>query len=171
MDVGESPLAAEARLVAAALRQLRARRDGRGALAMLDAYAARFPDGALAGEGRAARIEALLAVGDKVAALALLDRGAATPEHVLLRGELRLGAGRIEEARRDFESALIGRRDEIEARALYGRAACRVAAGDEVGARADLEAYVRRFPKGRAVAAARATLAKLSLKGSGAARP
>jgi hypothetical protein len=170
-DIGESQLAIESRLVGAALRQLRAERDGRGALGMLDAYAARFPRGALTAEARAARIEALLAVGDKAAALALLDRAAATPEHVVLRGELRFGAGRLVDARADFESALIGTTDAIEQRALYGRAACRIAAGDHAGARHDLETYLHRFPKGRSANAARGMLEQLSVKGSGSARP
>lgn len=157
----ESALGAESKLLATALRQLRRERDPRAALATLDSHDARFPHGALAGEVRAARIEALVALGDRRGALALLDAGPVKGEQAVLRGELRLDAGRAEEAVRDFESALIGSTDKLEQRALYGRAAARVRIGDPAGARRDLEDYLRRFPRGASAAAARAALEKI----------
>jgi hypothetical protein len=154
----ESALGAESKLLAEALRQLRGQRDPRAALATLDSHDARFPHGALAAEVRAARIEALVALDDRRAALALLDAGPVKGEQAVLRGELRLDAGRAAEAARDFESVLIGTTDKLEQRALYGRAAARVRIGDPAGARRDLEEYLRRFPRGASAAAARAAL-------------
>jgi TolA-binding protein len=157
----ESALGAESKLLAMAIRQLRGKHDPRAALATLDDHDARFPHGALGAEVRAARVEALVALGDRRGALALLDAGPVKGEQAVLRGELRLDAGRAEEAVRDFESALIGTTDKLEQRALYGRAAARVRLGDPAGARRDLEDYLRRFPRGASAAAARAALEKI----------
>ena len=79
------------------------------------------------------------------------------------RGELRADAGRCAEARADFDAVLSGDApdDGVVERALYGRAACRERAGDREGARANLEAYLARFPAGRLRAdPARAALAR-----------
>jgi TolA-binding protein len=154
----EGALGAESRLVAAALDQLRKAHDPKAALATLDRHAVEFPHGALADEARTARIEALLASGDKRSALALLDAITVGSELAVVRGELRLEAGRAEQAQRDFDSAVLGTNDAIEARALYGRAACRARLGDHAGARRDLEDYVRRFPHGKSANDARAAV-------------
>jgi hypothetical protein len=155
-----SVLAIESRLLATALRQLRHQRRPHDALATLDEYAARFAHGVLASEARMARIEALLALGDKQLALALLDESAVKSDLAVTRGELRLEAGRAAQALRDFDSALIGANDEIEQRALYGRAACRAQLGDDAAAKRDLEEYLRRFPRGKSAAAAQRALGR-----------
>ena len=156
--IAETALGTESRILTAALEQLRKRHDPKAALATLDRYAAAFPRGALAAEAHAARIEALLAAGDKRTALVLLDAGAPTAELAVLRGELRVDAGRLDEAARDFGSALLGADDALEARALYGRAVCRIRLGDREGGRRDLDDYLRRFPRGKSAADARTTL-------------
>jgi hypothetical protein len=152
----EGTLGAESRLLAAALHQLRTQRDPKAALVALDRYDAEFPHGALQREARRARIEALLASDHKREALAVLDTAAIGTDLTVLRGELRLEVGRVDDAAHDFEAALLGKTDAIEERALYGRAACRVRLGDRAGARSDLDDYLRRFPHGRRAAAARA---------------
>lgn len=157
----EGTLGAESRLLATALRQLRQQHNAREAIATLDAYSAQFPRGVLLEEARAARIEALLALGNKRGALALLDAGSVKSDLAVARGELRLEVGRVQEAARDFESALIGAADEVEQRALFGRAACRVRLGDEPGARRDLEEYLRRFPHGASAGAAKRVLDRI----------
>jgi hypothetical protein len=154
-----SSLGVESRLLSKALEQLRKHRDPKAALSTLDQYTARFPHGALAAEARAARVEALLAAGDKRAALALLD-ATATNAELVLRGELRLEASRVQDACDDFTAALTGTNDTLEARALYGRAACRIRLGDRDGGRRDLEEYVRRFPDGKSAGEARTALGR-----------
>ncbi len=114
------------------------------------------------------RTEALLRLGRKTEALAELDRQSPGglpdgDERRLLRGELRAKAGRWRAALEDFDavvqaaSAAAARpdgaadpkaSDRLE-RALWGRAAARGRLGDEAGARADLRAYLGRFPHGR----------------------
>jgi hypothetical protein len=128
---------AEAALVASAFRALRAGHDPAGALALLDQHAARFPLGVLAVEAGMARVEALLAQGDRRRALAALEalpeaRGAAPPARALLRGELRASLGACREALADFDAALAGAAGgsaELAARARAGRAGCRARLG------------------------------------------
>ena len=160
-EAREGTLGVESRLLATALRQLRHERDARAALATLNRYDEQFPTGVLAGEARTARIEVLLALGNKAEALVLLDAAPVKSDLAVARGELRLERGRIEEAARDFESALIGTNDDVEQRALFGRAACRIRLGDEAGAKRDLEEYLRRFPNGRSAVAARKVLERI----------
>ena len=151
----DDPIVAESRLLAEALTTLRQRRDPQQALRALDAYDRRFPAGALAPEAAAARIDALLALGRRGQALerlealplARLPRGA---ELRVLRGELRAGRGRLDEAVDDF-TAVLSKGDAPAAvieRALYGRGSCRSRLGDTAGARADLREVLRRFPDG-----------------------
>jgi len=146
--------ATEAQLIAGALAALRSHGDAAGALAQLDEHARRFPDGALGPEADAVRVEALLARGDAARALAALDRmtlqNRQSDEALrLIRGELRSRARRFAEAEADLSYVLSApSSDDAAARALYGRAACRVGAGDIAGARADFESYLRRFPNG-----------------------
>ena len=49
-------------------------------------------------------------------------------------------------------------RPDTEERALYGRASCRERVGQRAGARADLERYLARFPRGRFASAVRTAL-------------
>jgi TolA-binding protein len=159
----ESPLLSESRLLATALGKLH--KDPKGALAALDDYATRFPQGQLAQEAQVMRVDALLAVGRRDAALAALDgmtlaglpRGR---ELVVLRAELRSEAGRCRDALGDFAVAMAEAADGLDERALYGRAVCRANLGNTEGARADLERYLVRFPDGRFAAHARHTLEK-----------
>ena len=83
------------------------------ALAALDDYRVRFPNGGLAPEAAMLRAEALLQIGRKGDALAELDRLSLgempnSDERYLLRGELRAAAGRWREALGDFDVVLRG---------------------------------------------------------------
>ncbi len=160
-----SALAQESKLLAEALRRLRQDDDPRGALAMLDEHDVLFTNGALAPEATLARIEALLKTRRNADALALLDGAAPTPhgsgrDLLIARAELRAAAGRCGGASNDFDLLLKGNPafDPITERALWGRASCRAAASDGVGARGDLQDYLARFPDGRFARDARAAL-------------
>jgi TolA-binding protein len=155
-DATTATLAEEARLLALGLRQLRNDGDAEAALVTFAAYLRRFPDGALAPEADIGRVEALIALDRYDDALAILDGLPETRQVVRgrelasLRGELRARAGRCAEAEADFARVLrqsLG--DGAEERALIGRANCRSRSGDVAGARADLAAYLQRFPDGR----------------------
>jgi hypothetical protein len=141
-----SPLAQESRLLARALDQLRTARDYPGALATLNEYDARFPSGLLRSEATLARLDALVALRRSSAALALLEgpeaiRGPRALELLVLRGELRAGAGRQHDAIADFDRVLAQSAPAALARrALYGRASSRARIGDVAGAAADFKA-------------------------------
>jgi hypothetical protein len=91
-----------------------------------------------------ARVEALLAEGDRRRALAALEalpegRGASPPARALLRGELRASLGACRAALADFDAALApgaAGSSELGERARAGRAACRARLGisDETSA-------------------------------------
>jgi hypothetical protein len=157
-----SRIAAEQALLGQAMKTLRNGRDAQTALALLAQHAERFPDGALASEATMLRIEALLDLGRREEALAVLDGVplASLPnrdEQLVVRGELRAVSGRWLAAMQDFDDALGGRSlpaasgkaRSIQERALWGRAAARSRLGDLAGTRADLELYLRHFPGGR----------------------
>jgi tetratricopeptide (TPR) repeat protein len=144
----------EERLLAAAVRALRAKRDAASALAALDAYQARYPQGRMSIEASVLRVDALTALGRQSEALRYLDeldlgRMPGGLERRLQRGELRAASGRVREAVADFDSVLAQTReaDSIE-RALAGRAKCRQRLGDVAAARVDAIEYLRRFPSG-----------------------
>ena len=156
----------EAQLLADALARLRKTHDPRGALALLDQYAKSYPHGVLALEARSARIEAMLKLDDHRGALALLDERAANftgrlgAEQLLTRAELRASVGRYAEALGDFNRLLGPSGTPVQQnwgssdasnleRALYGRAVSLGHLGRDDGARADLQAYQRRFPAGK----------------------
>jgi hypothetical protein len=161
-----SAIAEEASLVGRALRLVREHDDATGALALLDEREARFgAAGLLSDEARTTRVEALLRLGQRARALALLDTATPRPTgrgraQRAARGELRADAGRCREAIADFDALLDdgATSDDLAERALYGRAACLAQLGETDAARADLEAYVERFPSGRNAARARAAL-------------
>ncbi|HVR63596.1 MAG TPA: hypothetical protein VMU50_16965 [Polyangia bacterium] len=155
------PVVAESRLLGGAIEALRQDRAPRRALRVLDRYDHRYPKGVLAPEATAARIDALLALGRKGRALARLEaaplaRLPRTVEMQLLRGELRAARGNPAGAALDFDAVLAAPSATgiVVERALYGRSSCRSRLGDETGARADLEEYLRRFPRGRFAASA-----------------
>jgi hypothetical protein len=161
--VAEDAVVSESRAVGLALRRLRQDHDARGALDALDRYRASFPNGGLGPEANLVRVEALLALDERVAALRLLDGLAVdgspgSRQLLVLRGELRAAAGRCSEAAADLGGALSAApRDAVDARALFARASCFSRLGQYAAARGDLEAYVARFP--RAPHAAEATRA------------
>jgi len=148
----------EAELVAAALSRLRQASDPRGALALLDEYARTYPRGVLASEALSARLEAVLAMDDRKAALALLDgrsafAGRLGAEQLLTRAELRASVGRYPDALGDFERLLGPLAGVVPPggleRALYGRAVSFGHLGQDDRARAALAAYQRAFPTGK----------------------
>jgi TolA-binding protein len=150
----------EERLLAAAVRALRSGNDARSALAALDEYRTRYPQGRLAVEASALRASALLALDRHEEALRTLDgldlaRVPGGLERQLQRGELRSSAGRHQEAIADFDVVLarLGQ-GALAERALWGRAQSRLAGGDRAGAQSDAAHYLRRFPRGRFAAGA-----------------
>lgn len=108
------------------------------------------------------RIEALLYLGRRDEALSALDRAplASLPnrdEQLVVRGELRAADQRWRAAEQDFDEVLrerglpapSARVRDLQERALWGRAAARSRLGNQDGARADLQLYLRHFPAGR----------------------
>jgi hypothetical protein len=170
--------ATEAKVLSDALAELRQAHDPRRALATLDGYARTYPRGVLASEARSARLEALLALDDRRSALALLDErtafaGRLGAEQLLTRAELRASVGRYADALGDFDRVLgpgaatsTGTSTDAE-RALYGRAVTLGHLGRDESARADLEAYRRRFPAGKHAA----EVARLLAGSAGERRP
>jgi hypothetical protein len=161
-----SVIAEESALLGAAMRRLREHDDAAGALALLDEHDGRFGRaGALGRESNTTRVEAWLRLGRFDRALPLLDALAPRPtgrdrDLLATRGELRVEAGRCPEALTDFEAVLgdDSARDLAAERALSGRAGCRARLGERDAARADLEAYLSRFPRGQYATRARAAL-------------
>jgi hypothetical protein len=158
-----SALPGETPLLSGALLQLRQKRDARGALAALDEYRARYPNGTLKREAESARIDALLLLGRNDEALAELrdltpQPGGRGQELRLIRGEL-TAASDCQRAVVDFDRILNEQAAAaLVERALHGRAACRLRLGDEPGAIHDLSEYLRRFPAGRFAPEARRAL-------------
>lgn len=159
-------LAAESRALERALIKLRREHDPRGALSVLDESRALFEKGALAQEAQVARVDALLALGRRSEALAILERLPLTHmgrggELQLVRAELRAGND-CALALADFD-ALATRplAAPFMERVLYGRAACELQVGDRSQAERDLNQYLTRFPHGRFAARVDEQLAKL----------
>jgi hypothetical protein len=162
--MNESPSTGEARQVAEAIRRLRNDHDPRGALALMGmiqpSAASTFAD-----EIALVRIEALLDLGDRGAALAALDslplpnvpRG---EELLVLRGDLRAEAKRWADAISDYTRGTAAAAPQLVERSLFGRASCRMGTGETSLARSDLQDYLQRFPDGRFVADARRLLAR-----------
>ena len=159
-----SPLVAESELLQKALTQLRRDHDARAALVSLDDYRARFPHGLLSIEASVARVDALLLVGrrdDALAVLALLplEHTGRALELQLLRAEL-YAERDCSQALRHFDAVLAASvASGLEERALYGRARCRLQLGNVADGRADLQSYLARYPRGRFADHVRARLA------------
>jgi TolA-binding protein len=158
-----STLSGETQVLGQAVARLRQHHDATGALAALDLYRQRFPQGTLQREADVARVDALLTLGrddgalDVLRTLNLQPRGH-DQELQVIRGEL-ASSSSCPRAVADFDAVLgqAAPRGLVE-RALYGRAACRVKQGDGDGATRDLRSYVNRFPSGRFAADARRAL-------------
>ncbi|HEY2900031.1 MAG TPA: tetratricopeptide repeat protein [Polyangia bacterium] len=154
---GNTAPATEAQLLAGALARLRQAHDPTGAVALLDQYARRFPHGVLESEALSARLEAVIQLDDRPAALRLLDgrhafAGRLGAQQLLTRAELRASAGRYADALTDFDRLLAVAATTTSTdgeRALYGRAVCLGHLGQDDRARADLTTYQRRFPDGK----------------------
>jgi outer membrane protein assembly factor BamD (BamD/ComL family) len=144
----------EARLLAESLRSLRKDHAPERALALVAEHDRRFPGGSLRRQADMVRAEALLRLGSQSAALSVLDgltleTGAADRGLSLARAELRAAHAGCAGAISDFDRVLaVEPEDAFAERALYGRAMCRAHAGQLGEARADLRAYLERFPRG-----------------------
>ncbi len=154
-------------LVATAFRELRTSGNAAAALRALDQYERHFPAGALRDEARIARVEALLTLNHRQEALRLLEGfdaggGTLTRDARATRGELLAENGRCAQALQDFDAVVAARDgDGPGGRALYGRASCRLSAGDRPAARQDLIRYLSLHPNDPLSANARRVLSSL----------
>jgi len=157
-------LGAEGALLTKALRALREDGNPSAALATLDEYVQTYPQGRLLHEAAVARLEALVLGGHRDRALEALEGGltALAPlgrSEMVLRGELRAAAGRLEGARDDFyASSSRGGSDDVAARALLDLARMQQALGDRAGADGNLRRYLVSFPRGAGAEEARRAL-------------
>lgn len=130
MAPSEGALSIEARSLAEALARWRLDGQAEAALMLLGAHERRFPHGALAVESKVARAEILLAMSRREQALLVLDSLdlASLPrarELQTLRGELRVEAGRCQEARGDLSLVLpASAADSLGKRASLALAKC-----------------------------------------------
>jgi hypothetical protein len=142
----------EAKLLGKAVEQLRREQDPKAALATLQRYFQRHPQGELRGEAEVTRVEALLRAGRKSEALSQLERlhgtgfeGLPRPvELALQRAELLADARRDPEAARAFSDVLALHPCALRARGVPGSLGRR--GGDARGSR-----RVPRALPGRAV--------------------
>jgi hypothetical protein len=157
-------LGAEGALLTKALRALREDGNPSAALATLDEYVQTYPRGRLLHEAAVARLEALVLGGHRDRALEALEGGlpALAPlgrSEMVLRGELRAAAGRLEGARDDFYAASSrGGSDDVAARALLDLARMQQSLGDRAGADGSLRRYLVSFPRGAGAEEARRAL-------------
>lgn len=165
----ESALAAETAALERVLIKLRRERDAAGALALLDQSESLFARGALSLEAKMARVDALLMLGQRAKALAILDhlplsqvgRGG---ELRVLRAELR-AKDDCARALADFDVLVTQPLSApLAERALYGRAACELQVGDSSHAQHDFTQYLSRFPNGRFEGSVRRELARTASK-------
>jgi hypothetical protein len=118
----------ETRRLASAISRLRKGADPRGALKEIDEYRRLYPAAHFDSEARMLRIEALIAVGERPAALdelaaARIPSLPRSEELWVLRGEILLDLKRPREALDAFDAALrIAKTDAFIERALAGRA-------------------------------------------------
>jgi len=166
----------EARILDGAIALLRREHNGGAALAALDAYLQRYPQGLLNREARFVRVDALLLLGRPAEALAALetlplDRGRRATELRVIRGELRTPAN-CAEAEGDFSTAMAQSPNaELLERILYGRGVCRSRLGNLDGASADLQRYLDRFPNAPRASTARQWLQSTDSRARSARHP
>jgi len=138
------------------------------ALARLDEYRARFPEGSLADEAMHARVEVLVELGrseEAISAIEDLRRRAVAGstrwlELEVLRAELLVQIGRPSEALGIFDGLIDASSPAVRERAVYARSTCHFALGDAAQGRADLVRYLKDYPDGRFAKKARARLEK-----------
>lgn len=122
---------AESRSFGEALERWHRQHDSAGALTALDAHERRFPAGRLVPEARLLRAEILLAQGRERESLQLLDRvqldgSPRSRELLTVRGELRVKAGRCDDARADLNEVVRkGSEDGFAKRATQALGHCR----------------------------------------------
>ncbi|MDQ3265877.1 MAG: hypothetical protein M3Y59_19850 [Myxococcota bacterium] len=161
------PLIEESRLLQAALHQLRNIRDGQAALAVLDRYEQRFPQGQLWAEATLARVDSLLLLARPDEALARLQRLSSVDrarlprsrELKVLEVELLAEVGRCDQALTQLERLPRGE-PQLEERALFVHATCEARAQRNDRARALYEELLRRWPEGAHAAQARRAVGK-----------
>ena len=164
-----SALAAESAALENVLVKLRREHDAAGALTLLDRSEALFARGSLGLEAKVARVDALLSLGRKREALAILERLPFAQigrggELRLLRAELRAGTD-CASALADFDVlAKQTLASPLAERAVYGRAACELQVGDDAHARTDFARYLQQYPAGRFAGNVRQQLARLREK-------
>jgi len=165
--VARKPSASDQVLFGQAMRRLRWEHDPSAAYAALQEHEREYPRSALRSERTVLEVEALLALHRDAEALGRLDamsldelpRGG---ERYVLRGELRAGARRWQDAAADFDKALarVSGAPSWHERALWGRGVARLRCGESEPGLADIERYRDRYPHGRFAAEADRLLAK-----------
>jgi TolA-binding protein len=146
--------------------RLAARYDAAESARRLEAFLAQHGHGPFAHDARLDLVEQRLrgglgaAEGAVAAFLARHPDSARAPEMLVVRGEIaRAVHRRCEAALADYERALPSSR--AAEGALRGKALCLRDLGDQAGARAAAEAYLRRHPAGRHASELRAMIASL----------
>lgn len=139
-----------------AMRKLRWEHDPSAAFAALQEHERAYPKSALRGERTVLEVEALLALHRDAEALGRLDAMSLddlprSGERFVLRGELRAGVRRWQDATADFDQALarVSGAPAWHERALWGRGVTRLRCGEKEAGLADIEAYRDRYPHGR----------------------
>jgi len=155
------PLPSDTVLFGQAMRKLRAEHNPSGALVALQEHAHAYPRSSLSAERSVLEVESLLALHRARDALSRLDAMSLDElpragERLVVRGELRAGAGRWPEASEDFDRALsrVSGSPAWYERALWGRAVARLRCGEREAGLADVESYRDRYPNGRFAAEA-----------------
>ncbi|MCG5051565.1 MAG: tetratricopeptide repeat protein [Myxococcales bacterium] len=149
-DAVTPPPPEAAALLGEAWRRLRKDRDPEGALAWLERQEATLAHGPLRSEAFIARLEALLALGDRTRATRELENSDLTakdPRLLVLRAELYLARHVPKLALTDFERVTSTCRDvETCARALYGQGQAWAAQGETARARDAFERLKSKYP-------------------------
>lgn len=165
----QSTLAEETRLLRQALHQLNAEQNPTAALATLDSYDQRFPNGVFSREVSLTRIDALVAAGhggtavEKLGALKQSEHSESLRsfEREVLRAELLTEQGKHAEAIPLLEQLLTSvPQGALEERLLIARAKCAAMAGDVKGSQSGLARYLEKYPQGQFAAKVREQLEK-----------